>query len=336
MQPKVSIIMPVFNGGSFLKDSIDSILSQSFTDFEFIIVNDGSTDQSIDIIMQYMKSDKRIVLISRKNEGIVNSLNQAAALSSGEYIARMDADDISMPDRIEKQLNFLENNPEYLLVASQIKTFTQSDEIPQTELDRFRDWYNEGHTDEEIRKILPIGNCLNHPSILFRKEIIGLESLYKREFQCAEDYELFSRMIKLGKFAKLNEPLINYRIHPGQISMEYRERQRKLDSIIKAKIISEDYCNKQSRIVIWGCGNGGRMIAGKLVEAGLHVVGFIDKNSDSWNTSINGIPVLGDESVLDKIDFEFIVLATTPGREYAINYLNEKGYTYGRNYLPVW
>lgn len=118
---KVSVVMPVYNSEKYLKESIESILNQSYSDLEFIIINDGSTDNSFKIIKEYAKLDKRINVISRENKGIVYSLNEAIRLAKGEYIARMDADDISAPKRIEKQISFLKSHRDIDILGTQVK-----------------------------------------------------------------------------------------------------------------------------------------------------------------------------------------------------------------------
>ena len=131
MEPQVSIIMPVYNGEKFLKEAIESILSQTFTDFEFIIVNDGSIDSSLKIIREYANRDSRIKIIDQKNTGIIGALNNALKASKGTYIARMDSDDISNPDRLKKQIEYIEKENAYLCGTWAISIDKNGKEIKQ-------------------------------------------------------------------------------------------------------------------------------------------------------------------------------------------------------------
>ncbi|HAS7841575.1 TPA: glycosyltransferase family 2 protein, partial [Vibrio cholerae] len=124
--PKISVVMSVYNGEKYLGEAIDSILKQTFSDFEFIIINDGSTDKTLEIIKSYMKKDDRIVLVSRENKGLIVSLNEGLDLAKGQYIARMDADDISIKSRFEKQIEFLDSNPDIGVCGTWVEVFGEN------------------------------------------------------------------------------------------------------------------------------------------------------------------------------------------------------------------
>ncbi|NJO03533.1 MAG: glycosyltransferase, partial [Bacteroidia bacterium] len=185
--PQVSVIMPVYNARKYLKESIESILNQTFIDFEFIIIEDGSTDNSPEIIRRY--TDARIRLISNaKNQGIVRSLNQGLRLAQGKYLARMDADDISLPERFARQVKYLEENPEVDLLATYIQLINEDGRDKGV-------WVADQETlsYSSIRKKLPEGNCLAHPSMMFRASTIR-KFRYVRFDYPAEDYGLWLRV----------------------------------------------------------------------------------------------------------------------------------------------
>lgn len=202
--PKISVIMSVYNGEKFLKESVLSILNQTYADFEFIIINDGSTDLSLEILRGFEEKDKRIRLISRENKGLTPSLNEGIKLAQGEYIARMDSDDISMPERFEKQITFLEKNKDIALCGTwAINIDENGNEIGE---------YKTPITNKEIKKNILFHNPFIHPSVMIRKEIVNNIGLYNEKIKYAQDYEYWLRMIKKNKVANLDDFLIKYRI----------------------------------------------------------------------------------------------------------------------------
>lgn len=205
----ISIVMPVYNAGDYLSECMESILSQSYTNFELIIIDDGSTDQSVNILNSY--PDKRIKLI--KNEhNFIRSLNLGLERSSGKYIARMDSDDIMMPDRLQKQYDYMENNPDIDVCGSWLKVFGKIQNIftgPTS------------HTD--IVKNMLLKNTIYHPSVLLRRSSLfdqtDLKFSYKEEYIYAEDYKLWIDLIINGKkFAVIPETLLKYRVSDTQMT----------------------------------------------------------------------------------------------------------------------
>lgn len=200
-QPLISIIMPVFNGAKFLESAIDSILNQTYTNFEFIIVNDKSTDSSLKIIKSY--SDKRIKVLQNKvNSGVAFSLNKALKIAKGKYIARMDADDISHPTRIEKQVNFLDKNSNIIAVGCQVKIIGDNNRITGT-----RRYPLDPKTCHDY---LMLTSPIQHPTLMARAEIykkIG----YTSEYKTAEDWDLYFKFLNYGQLSNINQYLYSYR-----------------------------------------------------------------------------------------------------------------------------
>ena len=163
--PKVTVLMPVFNGERYLQEAIASILGQTFTDFELLIIDDGSTDKSTGIIKSF--TDKRIQLVKNvQNIGLIKTLNKGIDLANGEYIARMDCDDISLSQRLEKQVNFLNRHPETSVVACHIVQINSDGKESGS-------WQDEmtANSFSEIRSTITRTNCIAHPSIIMRKNI---------------------------------------------------------------------------------------------------------------------------------------------------------------------
>jgi len=218
MNPKVSVIMPVYNGEKFLGEAIESVLNQTFKDFELIIVNDGSKDNSLNIIKEYGNKDNRIKIIDQINTGIIGALNNSLKISRGEFIARMDADDISEKERFEKQLNLLEKENAYVcgtwanIIDEKGNLTGQKFNYPK------KTW-------SQNKIYLLRGNPFIHPSVMFRREIYNKEkdennNLY-RDYKHIEDYELWTRIVPKYKSVNLQEYLIKYRIHPEQITKKF-------------------------------------------------------------------------------------------------------------------
>ena len=201
--PKVSVIMAVYNAENYLKESIESILNQTFQDLELIIVNDGSTDNSLSIIKSY--NDKRIILIDQKNSGAAISRNNAIEIASSNYIAILDADDIALSDRLGKQYQFLSANPDYIILGSNAHVIDmEGNYIYDTELKE---------TDEQIKEQLPEMPFV-HPSVMFRKNVFNKAGKYPDRMLVAQDAVLLNRMATFGKVCNLNECFIKYRIVP--------------------------------------------------------------------------------------------------------------------------
>jgi len=215
--PKISVVMSVYNSQQYLHEAIDSILNQSFKDFEFIIIDDASTDSSAEIIKSY--TDPRIKY--HKNEhnlGLTKSLNKAIKLSESPYIARMDADDISLQKRLERQYLYLINHEDIAMVG----TFgTLIDENGKE-----KDKISAALSPEEISAALVFYNQFIHSSVLYRKKVIVEAGLYNEEYKKAQDYELWLRLLSLDhKMVNLEESLVLYREHNESISVKTSQAQ---------------------------------------------------------------------------------------------------------------
>ena len=212
--PKISVIMPVYNCDLYIREAIDSILNQTEMDFEFLILDDASTDQTVSIIKNY--NDSRIQLIEKPiNTGYINSLNLGIELAKGRYIARMDGDDISFPERFAKQVKFLEANQDVNVCGSWFR-FMGSDSIVELQ---------ENH--DAIKIALLRGNCMAHPSVMMRKQALEMFSVvYDTTKEPAEDYDLWVRLALKGKLHNLQEVLLDYRIHSNQVSKKQSDKQK--------------------------------------------------------------------------------------------------------------
>ena len=205
-KPKISVIMPNYNSAEYIKQAIESILNQTFLDFEFIIIDDWSTDNSWELIQECAKKDERIIAIkNEENLKICDTLNKWLNLSRWEFIARMDSDDISLKDRFEKQINFLEKNIDIWVIWSNCIFINN-------------EWKKIGSKNYPeynhiIKSAIWFRNPMLHPSVIFRKSCTKEFWLYDKEFLYAEDLELWIRFWKKWNFYNIQENLVKYRIY---------------------------------------------------------------------------------------------------------------------------
>ena len=211
---KVTVLLTVYNGSEFLNEAIDSILNQTYCDFEFLIINDGSGDNSKEIILSY--SDSRIKYIENDtNKGLIFSLNRGIGIAQGKYIVRMDADDISLPQRIEKQVAFMEDNPSVGVCGSWYLSFGKNNVLVKTT-----------HSDENIRIGMLHQIQLCHPTVIIRKSVLDDNGIYYNpDFLHAEDYDFFFNIGKYSKFHNLQEVLLKYRHHDEKVYVVYNTIQ---------------------------------------------------------------------------------------------------------------
>lgn len=225
--PKISVVMPVYKGDNYLSEAVDSILNQTFSDLEFLIICDNPTDKTRDLLEKYKQEDPRVKIYYQERQGLVNSLNRGFSLAQGEYIARMDADDISVPGRLEKQVKFIAENPEIGICGAWIKRIGEPPsyvwEVPCDH--------------ENIKSRMLFEPVIAHPSIIARKEIFLKKGLaYMQDETYAEDYGLWVRAAKEIKLANMPEILMHYRIHK---STSNKEKQRIVANNIRLAQIKE-------------------------------------------------------------------------------------------------
>ncbi len=215
--PLVSVTMVVCNVERFLSEAIESILCQTFTNFEFVIVDFGSTDNSKTIISRYAAKDRRLRFYEIPHCGLAEARNAASSLGRGKYIAVMDADDVALPGRLSAEVDFMEKHPDAGVVGGATEWIDASGtgwgihECP-TE-------------DQEIRSALPLYHPFFHPALLMRREAFELTGGYRSAFAPAEDYDLTMRMSELYKCANLKQVVLKYRIHTYQLSLQKRSKQ---------------------------------------------------------------------------------------------------------------
>lgn len=224
--------MPVYNGQSYLSSAIESILSQTFKDFEFIIVDDGSTDETTKIVTQFKERDNRIKFIHQEHEGIVAALNKGISSSVGEFIARMDSDDICLPERLELQRDFFEANPEIGVLGTDYY-------ILQTDKSYFHEKKKKPSSNLEIYWALCFSNPIAHPSVMVRRRVFDMTDGYRTNFQFAEDYDLWMRLVDKERFFIIPKCLVMLRKHDKNVTNIHYDESLSKSIEISVKVISK-------------------------------------------------------------------------------------------------
>jgi glycosyltransferase involved in cell wall biosynthesis len=219
--PTISVLLPVYNADKYVRDAVNSILCQTYDDFELLAFDDGSTDRSLAILREFEVRDRRVRVFSRNNRGLVQTLNELIFIARGRYLARMDADDISRQHRFEKQLSYLESHPGCVAVGSASLLIDPDGralcehryELSHDEIDRI-------HLSENS------SSRLCHPSTMMRREAVLKVGLYREEFRPVEDRDLFLRLAEIGQLANLPDILLEYRHHLDSVCYNYSDEQR--------------------------------------------------------------------------------------------------------------
>ncbi|WP_312491053.1 glycosyltransferase [Sphingomonas sp.] len=210
--PRITVALSVYNNGPYLAAALDSVLAQSFGDFELLIVNDGSTDDSRAIIDAYAARDARVRAIHQANHGLVPSLNLMIAQARGAYIARMDGDDVALPERFARQVAFLDAHPDHGVVGTRVIPITETGE-PRT------DWSIDHPIEAEaVHAALEAGPLLCHPSVMMRRSLVTQVGGYRAAYRHCEDYDLWLRLDERTRMANLPERLLLYRYSTTQVS----------------------------------------------------------------------------------------------------------------------
>lgn len=267
--PKVTVLMSVYNGEKYIKEATDSILNQTFEDFEFLIINDGSTDRTPLILKSY--KDSRIkVHNNRKNKGLTKSLNIGLRMAKGKYIARMDADDISYPQRLEKEILTIEKDKEIGMVTSWIDEFGL--------INKHSDYFirvRTANSPEEIFYTLLFHNCIAHSTVLFKKGLVLSLNGYAKIYKQAQDYDLWVKTSRISKVLKIKEALVARRSHKDTISGRSIQQRLNADKIFlknMCELLSEEI---NSEILFQIRDNNVKI---KNLKESLSIINTINKN----------------------------------------------------------
>jgi len=219
--PPISVLLPVHNSQRYVRAAVESVLNQTFSEFELLAIDDGSTDRSLSILRELAAKDRRLNVVSRENQGLVATLNELITLARGHYLARMDSDDICRPQRFQKQVAYLDSHPECVAVGTRCLVI-DPEGLPIIE-------YQNETTHDEIDAMHMWEDCgsrMCHPSVMMRRKEVVQVGAYDERYRFAEDLDLFLRLAEIGKLANLPEVLLEYRQHLGSVCYTYNNEQR--------------------------------------------------------------------------------------------------------------
>tara|TARA_R110001599_G_scaffold79463_3_gene215298 strand:+ start:1519 stop:2529 length:1011 start_codon:yes stop_codon:yes gene_type:complete len=210
--PTISVILPVYNGEKYIEEAINSILGQTYQNFELIIINDGSSDTSLAIINQY-KENNKVVIITQKNSGLIYTLNKGIDIAKGRYIARMDADDIAHPERFEKQLSLFETNKHLGVCSASTENIGAETGITLRSAD-----------NDTLKATLLFWPPFAHPAVMIKRSVLLENNIYYREeYKHCEDFDLWSQLAPFCEFSNVTDVMLKYRVHPEQVTNSFSE-----------------------------------------------------------------------------------------------------------------
>ena len=334
-QVPISVLMPIYNAEGTVDEAVASILNQTERDFEFIIVDDGSTDATPALLLEHAQRDKRIRLYPRQHHGIVSALNFGLKKSTGRYVARMDADDMSSPERLKVQRNHLDRHPETGLVSCRVKHL--GDKKQKAGYARYVRWINSLVNPEEISLHRFIESPLAHPSVMYRKEIAERFGVY-RQGPFPEDYELWLRWLEQGiRMEKVPEVLLQWRDEPDRLSRAHERYSFDAFYNIKAEYLArwlQSNNPHHPEIVVWGAGRTSRKRAELLTRHGLVISSYIDVDLNKIGQIIHNRPVQAPEDAPEPGSGFIVSYVGLHGvGEQIREYLENRGYKEGTHFI---
>jgi glycosyltransferase involved in cell wall biosynthesis len=293
--PAVSILMPCYNAAETLPEALDSLTRQTLPNFEIIAVNDGSNDQTARILSLRAADDPRLRIITQSHSGIIAALNRGLAVCQAAYVARMDSDDCSHPERLELQADHLDQHPETAVVSCLVQAFPPG-QVRQG-FHVYIEWLNSLVSKEDINREMFVESPMAHPSVMFRKAWVNLVGGY-REHGWAEDYDLWLRLYSAGaRFAKVNQVLFQWRERPERLTRT--DRRYSLENFLRAKAhyLTHGPLASRDAVIVWGAGMMGRRLSKHLLRHKLPLAAFIDIDPAKIGRTRRGRPVLAPEAL---------------------------------------
>jgi hypothetical protein len=339
--PQVSVLMPVYNAGAMLPPCLDSILGQTFTNFELVAVNDGSDDGTAAVLAGYAQKDGRVRPVNITHQGIVAALNAGLAACRGRFIARMDADDLMHPERLEKQLAFMISHPGVDLVGTQVRAYGIGKEVSPAAL-RYHHWLNGLISDEAIKAELFVDSPIAHSTFFARAELYQRLQGY-RDCTWAEDYDFLLRAVAGGsRFGKVPEVLLERGDWEGRLTRVDPRCKRKAMFAAKAHyFVQGGGLRGKAGVVIAGSGPSGRIMAAHLRAMEVPLLSFVDNREGPPGRTVMGIPAAGYADGVPPPEFWaahrnaffMLCIGEVAGRDEMIRRLEAAGLRPGADYL---
>jgi glycosyltransferase involved in cell wall biosynthesis len=293
--PKVSVLMPCYNAAATLEEALDSLAAQHLQDYELVAVEDGSQDNTPEILEKHARRDSRLRVIKQSHSGIVPALNRGLQTCESDFVARMDADDRSLPDRLAKQAAYLVAFPAIAVAGCLVRAHPAS--TMGRGMQAYLDWTNSLVEDEAIRRSIFIESPLPHPSVMYRRQAIQRAGGY-RDCTWAEDYDLWLRLYLRGEpFGKVPEVLLEWREHPGRLT--HTDPRYKLEQFMRAKAtyLSAGPLRERDGLFVWGAGMMGRRISRYLLKDQPPLAAFIDVDPRKIGRQRRGVRVYAPDEL---------------------------------------
>jgi len=292
--PAVSVLLPCYNAATTLNEALESLQAQTFTDFEVVLVNDGSTDETFALLQSWTARDARFRVFHQAHAGIVAALNAGLTHCMAALVARMDADDRCHPERLGKQVDYLVRHPSTSVVGCQVAGFPA--EQVRGGFQVYIEWSNSLITDADLRREMFVESPLVHPSVMFRRiAVTGYE-----EHHWAEDYDLWLRLyLQQAVFYKIPEVLLEWRESPTRLTRT--DGRYSLENFLRAKAhyLAHGPLADRSAVIVWGAGMIGRRLSKYLLRQGLPLAAFVDIDPRKIGRTRHGRPVLAPADLMD-------------------------------------
>ncbi len=333
MEPLVSVVLPVRNGGRWLSAAVDSILGQSLADLELIVVDDHSTDHAL---QKLPGGDSRLQVLKNPGSGVSSAFNAGFAASRAPFVARMDADDMALPERLEQQLRYLRQHPDIDLCGGCVEIFTgeRAGGRPAGGNRRYQAWLNSCRTPGRIRRELFIESPIPNPTAMFRRDALGKLRGY-RDPDWPEDYDLFLRADALGmRMGKPDGILLRWRDHEGRLTRTDDRYAVKSFQAAKAHYLARNRLPAAAPVVIWGAGPTGRSMHDLLRGEGVRVLGFLEVHPRRIGGRKRELPVWPIDHV-DRLAGVMVLVAVgaAGARDEIRGFMQAKGRDEGSHYL---
>lgn len=326
------MLLPFRNAEQYFNEALVSIAGQTFTDIEVVLINDSSEDSSILLAEDWCLKDSRFILVNNAGTGLVDALNTGLERCSGDWIARMDADDISLPERIEKQHRLAVSMGSMTVVSCQVRSFP--DNVVTRGYRLYERWLNSLIEPEEIEKNLFIESPVPHPTAFFHRQNILAEGGYT-ERELPEDYELWLRLWSRDyRFTRVPEVLLKWRDHADRLSRTSSAYSLTSFYTLKAKYLEHVPCMSGKIVYLAGSGQTARRLGKCLQDKGFHIEAFIDPSESREGMLLRGRPVRGPSELSGRPDIPVVIASRLPGaRKSIMEYLDGLGFVEWENYV---
>jgi glycosyltransferase involved in cell wall biosynthesis len=328
----ISVLIPAYNAAATVESAVMSVLRQTFTDFEIVVVDDGSTDDTATVVSRLSVQDSRVRLIKAEHVGLISALNVGLDACRGDLLARMDADDYCHPERLRFQSELMLADPAISVCSSLVRSFPQS-AVP-IGFRYYEKWLNSILNHDEIARDMFVESPVAHPSVLLRttelRELGGYE-----EHGWPEDYDLWLRYFEAGKrFAKVPRTLLFWRAQQSRLTIT--DSRYSLENFMRAKAhyLAKMLRGRHNEIILWGAGMTGRRLAKHLVREGLAIRCVVDIDPSKIGRTVRGIPIISPDELPHHPDaFVITAVGSTETREIIRGRLAAMGRVETRDYV---